>query len=147
MTAPAGPGWASRAARSLERPGAWFWLALLLGAALRAWLVVATEGSFDVAIKRVHGHSVNAWGVLGTYARSALMNHPPAMARFFAAVESLALASGLPFGALLRAPFAALDLGTALLALRLLRGSRWRFALVAAYWLHPLALLFSASDR
>lgn len=142
--APAVAGLAARAARALERPGAWFWLALLLGALLRAWLVVATEGSFDVAIKRVHGHSVNTWGVLGAYARSELLNHPPSMARVFAGFDSLAQATGLPFRALWRAPFAALDLATALLALRLLRGFRFRFALVAAYWLHPLTLIFSA---
>lgn len=135
---------AKRGLRALERPGAWFWLTLVLGAALRAWLVLATEGSFDVAIKAVHAHSVNAFGVLDTYARSEIFNHPPQMGRFFAGVESLAASSGIPFRVWLRAPFALLDLGTALLLLRLLRPSRWRFAAAAAYWLHPLALLFSA---
>ena len=130
--------------RALERPGAWFWLALALGAALRAWLVLATEGTFDVAIKAVHGHSVNAFGVLGTYARSEIFNHPPQMGRFFAGVESLSASSGIPFRVWLRAPFAVLDLGTALLLLHLLRPSRWSFAAAAAYWLHPLALVFSA---
>jgi len=126
------------------RPPPWFWLALACGAALRVWLVLATEGSFDVPIKRVHGHSVNLHGVLGTYASSEVFNHPPLMGRLFAAADSLASATGLPFRVLLRAPFAALDLGTALLLLVLLRGSPRRFAAAAAYWLHPLALLFSA---
>jgi hypothetical protein len=135
---------ADRALRALGEPGAWFWLALALGVALRAWLVAATDGSFDVAIKRVHAGSVGAHGVLATYARSEILNHPPLMARFFAAAAALAESSGVPFRVWLRAPFAALDLGTALLALRLLRGSPWRFAAVAAYWLHPLALVFSA---
>jgi hypothetical protein len=135
---------AGRTLRALERPGAWFWLALALGAALRAWLVLATEGSFDVSIKAVHGHSVNSFGVLETYARSEIFNHPPQMGRFFAGLESLAASSGVPFRVWLRAPFALLDLGTALMLLRLLRASRWRFAAAAAYWLHPLALIFSA---
>jgi hypothetical protein len=130
--------------RALERPGAWFWLALALGAALRAWLVVSTEGSFDVAIKAVHGHSVQTFGVLDTYARSEIFNHPPQMGRFFAAVASLAASSDVPFRVWLRAPFAVLDLGTALLLLHLLHASRWRFAAAALYWLHPLALIFSA---
>ncbi len=137
-------GPAGRGLRALQRPGAWFWLALAAGAALRVWLVTATDGTFDVAIKGVHGHSVGSFGVLGTYARSEIMNHPPLMARFFAAVASLAEWSGVPFRVWLRAPFAALDLGTAYLLLQLLRPSRWRFAAAAAYWLHPLALLFSA---
>ncbi len=141
MSEMATPG---RRLRALERPGAWFWLALALGAALRAWLVVATDGTFDVAIKAVHGHSVNTFGVLGTYERSEIFNHPPAMGRFFAAAESLAQWSGVPFRACLRAPFALIDLATVLLLLRALRTSRWRFAAAAAYWLHPLTLLFSA---
>jgi len=130
--------------RALQRPGSWFWLALALGAAIRVWLVVATDGTFDVAIKGVHGRSVASFGVLGTYARSEIMNHPPQMARFFAAVASLAAWSDVPFRVWLRAPFAVLDLGTALLLLQLLRGSRWRFVAAAAYWLHPLSMLFSA---
>jgi hypothetical protein len=140
----AGGGSGGRALRALERPGAWLWLALLLGAALRLWLVTETEGSFDVAIKRVHAHAVATHGVLGAYARSEILNHPPLMARFFAAAAALAEWSGVPFRTCLRAPFALLDLGTALLLLHLLRGSRWRFAALAAYWLHPLALVFSA---
>jgi len=133
-----------RAPRAQGRPGGWFWIALALGAALRVWLVVATEGSFDVAIKAYHGHGVNAFGVLGNYARSEVFNHPPLMGRFFAAIESLAATSGIPFRVCLRAPFALLDLATALLLLHLLRESRWRYAAAAAYWLHPLALIFSA---
>ncbi len=135
---------AGRWTRALLRPGAWFWLVLALGAAIRVWLVVATDGTFDVAIKGVHGRSVASFGVLGTYARSEIMNHPPLMARFFAAVASLAAWSDVPFRVWLRAPFAVLDLGTALLVLHLLRGSRWRFVAAAAYWLHPLSMLFSA---
>jgi hypothetical protein len=135
---------ADRALRALERPGAWFWLALLLGAALRAWLVAATDGTFDVAIKRGHAHWVSTYGLLDTYARSEVFNHPPLMGRFFAAAAHLAEWSGAPFRVWLRAPFAALDLGTALLLLHLFRGSPWRYAAAAAYWLHPLALLLSA---
>jgi len=138
------PSLTARVGRALERPGGWFWLALALGAALRVWLVAATDGTFDVAIKGVHGRSVATFGVLGTYARSEIMNHPPLMARFFAALVFLAAHTDVPFRVWLRAPFAVIDLGTALLLLHLLRGSRWRFAAAAAYWLHPLALVFSA---
>jgi len=134
----------TRGPEPLGSPGVWFWLALALGAALRVWLVLATEGSFDVAIKAVHGHMVNSLGLLATYAHSEIFNHPPQMGRFFARVESLAAWSGIPFRVWLRAPFAVLDLGTVLLLLRLLRPWRWRFAAAAVYWLHPLTLLFSA---
>lgn len=128
----------------MTRGRAWLWAAFALGAAARLWLVLATPGSFDVSIKAVHGHAVNSYGVLGYYERSPLMNHPPLMGRFFAGVEALARATGIPFRAGLRAPFALLDAATALVLLRLLRGFRWRAAIVAAYWLHPLVWLFSA---
>lgn len=128
----------------MPRGRAWLWAAFALGAAARLWLVLATPGSFDVRVKAVHGHMVNTHGLLGYYERSPLMNHPPPMGRFFAGVESLARASGLPFRACLRAPFALLDAATALVLLRLLRGARGRAGIVAAWWLHPLVWIFSA---
>lgn len=128
----------------LERPGAWFWVALLVGAALRFALVIGTEGTFDVAIKLHHGTQVNRVGLLEWYRLAEFMNHPPPMGHFFAGAQRLAAATGAPFAALLRAPFALLDLVTAGLVLLAFAGSRWRYVACIAYWLHPLAILFSA---
>ena len=130
-------------ARTRE-PGAWLWLALALGAALRIYLVVATQGSFDVAIKLHHGSQVNRLGLLEYYRQAPVFNHPPPMGGFFAAAASLAAETGIPFRVWLRAPFAALDLATAWLLLQAFAASPWRLAIFAAYWLHPLAILFSA---
>lgn len=128
----------------LQRPGAWFWCALLLGAGLRAYFAVFTEGTFDVAIKQHHGNQLRQLGLLEYYRQSELFNHPPLAGGFFAAAATLARELGLPFRLLLRAPFALLDLGTVLLLLRLFRGSEWRFAVAAGFWLNPLAILMSS---
>ena len=61
-----------------------------------------------------------------------------------AMVDAFAAETGIPFRVLLRAPFAALDLATAGLLLVAFAGSPWRLAIFAGYWLHPLAILFSA---
>jgi hypothetical protein len=62
----------------------------------------------------------------------------------FAGLAWLSDAIGIPFRILLRLPFAIFDLATAALVLWLLGDRSWRFAGLAAYWLHPLAILYSA---
>jgi hypothetical protein len=130
--------------RFLEKPGPWLWLALTLGAGLRLYCVVWTEGTFDVAIKQHHGTQIGRLGLLGWYRAAEVFNHPPLMGEFFAGLVRLADFSGAPFRVLLRAPFALLDLATALLLWRLLRERPERWLVLAAYWLHPLAVLFSS---
>jgi Gpi18-like mannosyltransferase len=72
------------------------------------------------------------------------MNHAPFISIAISLLSRFAEISGIPFGILLRAPFALLDAGTMLLLLKLLRDNRHRFAIAACYWLHPLAMIFSA---
>ncbi len=105
---------------------------------------MCTEGSFDVAIKLHHGRSVHAFGLLEYYRRGPVFNHPPLAGRYFEAVSTLADSTGLAFPALLRAPFALLDVVAAAALFALFRGSPWRHAVVAGYWLNPLAWIFSA---
>jgi hypothetical protein len=128
----------------LREPGAWFWIALAAGAAWRIYLIVCTEGSFDVAIKQFHASQIHELGLLEYYRRGTAMNHPPLAGCFFEAAHLAALASGIPFRVWLRLPFALLDAGAAGLLFALLRGSPWRRAVVAGYWLSPLAWLFSS---
>ena len=128
----------------LRRPGAWLWLALAAGALLRIYLVVCTEGSFDVLVKAQHGRSVHAFGLIEYYRRGPVFNHPPLAGRFFEAASVLAEATGVPFRVLLRAPFALLDAAAAFALFALFRASPWRYAVVAGYWLNPLAWVFSA---
>jgi hypothetical protein len=135
----------SRQLRAVVRmEGGWLPAALLLGAAARLYLLLYTEGSFDVAIKQHHGTQVSQWGLLEYYRRAEVFNHPPLMGALFAGLVKLSAATGAPFRLLLRLPFACLDLGTALLLRRAFRDSGWSRSVLAAYWLHPLALIFSA---
>ena len=130
--------------RWYSRPGIWFWAVIALGAALRFYLVVFTDGTQDVAIWERHARDVREHGLIGYYHGDPSANHPP----FISEVESLFLraadATGIPFRIFLRAPFALLDTATAFLLFSLLGACQWRFVSAAAYWLNPLSIIFSA---
>jgi hypothetical protein len=126
------------------RPGAWFWAAIVIGVIIRMYLVVFTQGTHDVGMWQEHATGVQNLGLIGYYHANVEMNHPPFVGVVFSLMLRAAEASGIPFRVLLRAPFALLDAGTALLLLNLLRDKRHRLAAVACYWLHPLAMIFSA---
>src|SRR5207237_10616877 len=112
--------------------------------ALRIYLVVFTAGTQDVEIWERHARDVRDLGLIGYYHVDPSANHPP----FITEVESLLLrasdAARIPFRIFLRAPFALVDAGTTLLLFLLLADCRWRFLVVAAYWLNPLSIIFSA---
>ena len=127
-----------------SRPGSWFWFVVLLGAALRLYLVLWTYGTQDVTIWERHARDVREHGLIGYYHADPSGNHPP----FISEVESWLLAAsdatGVPFRIFLRAPFALLDAATAFLLFSLLGACQWRFLAAAAYWLNPLSIIFSA---
>ena len=79
------------------RPGIWFWVVIALGAALRFYLVVFTEGTYDVTIWEQHARGVSELGLFDYYHSSPKANHPP----FILEAESLlwrgAQSSGIPF--------------------------------------------------
>jgi hypothetical protein len=133
-----------RVRRRLMEPGPWLWLALGLGAALRAWLAVFTEGTDDVPIWFSHAGWTRQQGLVGYYEWQEVFNHPPFIGKAMSLLWVLARTTEIPFALLLRAPFAVLDLGNALLLLRLFRSSRYRYAIFAAYWLNPLSIIDSA---
>jgi hypothetical protein len=130
--------------RWFARPGAWFWSAMAIGAAIRIYLVVCTEGTYDVGIWAKHADGVRQLGLIGYYHSNPEANHPP----LISVIESLLLrcseSTHVPFRILLRAPFALLDAGTTLLLFVLLPATRWRFVAAASYWLNPLAMILSS---
>jgi hypothetical protein len=135
--AESGPPWFSR-------HGFWFWIAAALGAAVRIYLVVFTEGTYDAGLWQLHAMRVTRLGLLDYYHSTIDANHPPMIFEFGAFVWRVSQAIGIPFSLLFRAPFACLDAASALLLLKLLGCHPRRFLLTAAYWLNPLAILFSA---
>src|SRR5215467_5937057 len=126
------------------RPGIWFWFVALLGAALRLYLVVFTQGTCDVELWQEHAGAVRDFGLIGYYHTSKEANHPP----FISYVESLLLRAadgvGAPYRIFLRLPFALLDAGTTALLALVITGNRSRWWLTALYWLNPLAIILSA---
>ncbi len=129
----------------LLAPGPWLWVALALGAAARGWFVLGTTGTFDVDIWAVHAWEINQKGLIAYYhGGEHIFNHPPLMGEIFSRLYVVAAKTGIPFAVFLRAPFALLDLGTGVLITLLLRDDPRRFLYCAAYWLLPLAIVFSS---
>lgn len=122
----------------------WFFLVIIVGLTVRAYLLVMTPGTADVEIWQGHANGVNQLGLINYYRANPEMNHPPLISVCLAWLLRLSAATGVPFRILLRAPFALLDLGTALLLLCALPGERLRYCLAACYFLHPLAIIYSA---
>ena len=127
-----------------SRPGIWFWVVIALGAALRFYLVVFTEGTQDVAIWERHARDVREHGLIGYYHGDPSANHPPFISEVESWLFAASDATGIPFRIFLRAPFALLDAGATFLLLLLFGACRWRFVVAAAYWFNPLSIIFSA---
>jgi len=122
----------------------WFWAAIFVGLAVRIYFVIFTEGTTDVAVWQFHAAGVLEKGLIGYYHANGEMNHPPFIGIIMSWLLKLSGAGGVPFRILLRAPFAALDAGTAILLMYCFCFGPYRFLIAAGYWLHPLAMIFSA---
>ena len=130
--------------RWYSRPGIWFWIVIALGAALRFYLVVFTDGTQDVAIWERHARDVRDHGLIGYYHGDPSANHPPFISEVESWLFTASDTTGVPFRIFLRAPFAMLDAVTTFLLLLSLGVSQWRFLSAAVYWLNPLSIIFSA---
>ena len=127
-----------------SRPSSVFWAAMTVGALLRLYCVVFTQGTGDLADWEDHAQQVRDRGLSGYYHANPYANHPPFISKVGSIVLQIATATGIPFRILFRAPFALLDAGNAFLLFSLLPENRWRFFATACYWLSPAAILISA---
>jgi hypothetical protein len=116
----------------------------VLGALIRLYLVIFTQGTADTPIWHDHAAGVNKLGIMGYYRSNPYANHPPSM--FFAAswILKLSEAAGIPFRILFRLPFCFVDAGITVLLIALIMPRTWRFVAGTCYWLHPLSLIYSA---
>jgi hypothetical protein len=127
-----------------ENPGGWFWAVIFAGFAIRLYLAIFTEGTYDVILWQQHVEGISKLGLIGYYHATIDMNHPPFIGILVYWLWLISQVFGFKFCILLRASFALLDFGSVLLLLQLFGNSRYRFLIGVCYWLHPLALIFSA---
>ena len=125
-------------------PGFWFWTLIALGAAIRIYFVVFTQGTYDAGLWQLNVMGVTQVGLLDHYRLDPNANHPPFILQLESFVWRFSELAGIPFRTLLRAQFACFDAGTTLLLLKLLRHHRWRYLLTAAYWINPVSMILSA---
>jgi hypothetical protein len=127
-----------------QKPGGWFWAAILAGLLIRAYFALFTQGTYDVEMWQNDCIGVQANGLMNHYRSSEAMTRPPFIAYLITGLWAVSQKTAIPFKILLRLPFALLDAGTAFLLLHTLRNNRYRYLIAAGYWLHPLAMIFSA---
>jgi hypothetical protein len=130
--------------RLFLQPMTAFWLAMVTGAALRAYCLVLTNGTSDMDDWEDHAQQVHDRGLVGYYHANAFANHPPFISKVSSLILQMSAATHIPFRILFRTPFALLDAGNALLLFLLLPQNRWRFFATACYWLSPAAIIISA---
>jgi hypothetical protein len=127
-----------------ERPGRWFWAAIFAGLAIRSYLAIFTEGTYDVILWQQHVEGISKLGLAGYYHTTTDMNHPPFISILIYWLWLISKVVGLKFCILLRVPFALLDFGTTLLLPQLFKNNRYRFLIGICYWLNPLAIILSS---
>jgi len=130
--------------RWLVQTPLWFRGVVAVGLALRLYLCFFTEGTYDVGIWRGHAEKIGELGLIRYYHATTQSNHPPFISEVSSWMLGVGRLSGIPFRVLLRLPFVVIDAGTFALLLAVLAHHERRLVLASAYWLHPLAILFSA---
>lgn len=123
---------------------AWFRVVLALGLLVRLYLCLFTEGTYDVNIWEKHAGRVAEIGLIPYYHENVEANHPPFISKVMSYVLLASKATGIPFRILERLPFVVLDAGTLWLLLLVLSGQSRGLWIVSAYWLHPLAIIYSS---
>lgn len=82
--------------------------------------------------------------MIGYYQNDPGANHPPFISYAEAILLDISEKTGIPYRILLRGPTALFDAGTTFLLVLVFGAIRSRWLLAAAYWLNPLAIIFSA---
>lgn len=122
----------------------WFQSVLALGIILRLYFIFFTQGTYDVGIWQGHAERINEIGLINYYHENSLANHPPFISEIISLILQFSGWTGIPFRVLLRLPFCLIDGGTVIVLLLILAHARRRLLVAAAYWLNPLAILYSS---
>jgi glycosyl transferase family 87 len=121
-----------------------FLAAIAIGAALRFYCVVFTNGTGDMDDWEDHAQQVHDRGLIGYYHANSFANHPPFISEVGCLILQTSALIHVPFRILFRALFALLDAGNACLLFALLPSNRSRFFATACYWLSPVAIIISS---
>src|SRR5438552_18816148 len=106
--------------RSFLQPIAAFWWVIAIGAALRIYCLVFTNGTSDMDDWEDHAQQVHDRGLIGYYHANAFANHPPFISKAGSLILQMSAATHIPFRILFRTPFAFLDAANSSLLLLLL---------------------------
>ncbi len=140
---PTTPTISASRSRFYERPGAWFWTLVAIGAAARAFLACATVGSADVVLWSEHASGVELEGLVSHYATDELFNHPPLISWLISKLYVQCTSLQWPFRAVFRLLISASDLASLALIAAVLRASRWRWVAAGLYAVAPIAIVLS----
>jgi hypothetical protein len=121
-----------------------FLSALAIGAALRLYCVVFTNGTGDMDDWEDHALQVHDHGLISYYHANSYANHPPFIFELSSLMVQASVATRIPFRVLFRGLFALVDAGNALLLFKLLSGDRRRFLATVIYWMSPVAIITSS---
>jgi hypothetical protein len=137
------PGAPSPGARWFERPGAWLWCVLAVGATARLGLAWFSAGTTDVQLWSRPAAGVSREGLIEHYAVGLTFNHPPPMAWLAARLWELCGGRLAVFAAAFRTLPALGDLLAAYLLWVALSGHARRALCVAAYLVAPVAIVLA----
>lgn len=129
----------------LKSGGRWFVLVLVISALIRLYMVIFTEGTYDIQIWQRHAQEIQRTGLIEYYRNSlGNFNHSPVAGYLASFCLSLSKWLAIPFKILFRIPLALLDFLTAFYLIKIFSGSRYKYVYVAFYLLCPLTFILSS---
>lgn len=139
----------------LEKPfnflrdgGTWFKIVLLISILIRLYLVLFTEGTYDVEIWEHHIEEIDRIGLIKyyefSYGHARQFNHPPLISYIVKYIFSLSKYFSIPFKISFRLLFALLDFLTAFYLFNIFKSKPYRYLLIGFYLLCPLTFIMSA---
>lgn len=118
---------------------------LVLSAVIRLYVVIFTEGTYDVEIWRHHAQEIQRIGLIEYYRVSlGNYNHPPAMGYIAAFCLSLSQWLTLPFKVLFRLLFTLQDFLIAFYMMKIFATNKYKYIQTSFYLLCPITFILSS---
>ena len=125
--------------------GCWFVLVLVLSVLIRLYMVIFTDGTYDIEIWQGHAQEIQRLGLIEYYRISlGSFNHPPVAGYFASFCLSLSMWSTIPFKILFRLSITLQDFLIAFYLMKIFANNKYRYIYTAFYLLCPITFIFSA---